>query len=460
MKTQGPGSVFIVHAVDTEGPLHESLEATFKRIRDDFGVALSPTRKTLQAIRSGDLDLGEKHAAIADFISAGQIGTYNATWDQLETMHETVMDPSWRARFPDSAGQPYVVSWHCLDHVGFVDNPRRRAIGFHQVFDYYRSLLERCSVSRDRLYWHFHPVGFSRQANRFGRNWSYANTHNEILARRIIDRRWFPAAYRPGGHMEHYDANTWLEAWIPFDLANQNMAHNPGMEKLLHAGRIPGSFGDWRTAPVTWEVYHPSLYNPAQAGSLKRWIGRCLNMHARHSNVTPDEVRAAFSRAGNGEHTLVSVCNHDHRDMTGEIETFASMVLSVAKEFPDVSFRWSNAVEAFRKVLGLHSTEPAAFDFTLDEKKLVVRTSRHIWGVQPFLALRTVEGNYYHDNFIVDGPTQWTYPFDMTTIARRALSHIGVGCNDCAGNVAVTVCDLEGSGKWETTTHNTADWLE
>ena len=37
--------VYIVHCVDTEGPLYESLSAKFERIKDLFGVNIKPTSK-------------------------------------------------------------------------------------------------------------------------------------------------------------------------------------------------------------------------------------------------------------------------------------------------------------------------------------------------------------------------------------------------------------------------------
>ena len=40
-------ALFLVHCVDTEGPLYESLGATFERLRNSLGIQLTPSRETL-----------------------------------------------------------------------------------------------------------------------------------------------------------------------------------------------------------------------------------------------------------------------------------------------------------------------------------------------------------------------------------------------------------------------------
>ena len=45
------GIVYIVHAVDTEGPMHESLSATFQRIYEHYGINIDPTKKNLELLQ-------------------------------------------------------------------------------------------------------------------------------------------------------------------------------------------------------------------------------------------------------------------------------------------------------------------------------------------------------------------------------------------------------------------------
>ena len=33
-------------------------------------------------------------------------------------------------------------NWHCLDHVGYEINPRRRDMGYHNIFDHYQQIVK------------------------------------------------------------------------------------------------------------------------------------------------------------------------------------------------------------------------------------------------------------------------------------------------------------------------------
>ena len=265
------GAVYIVHAVDTEGPLYEGLDGLFSEIKEHFDISLEPTQINVDLLREKKIDLGGKEDLAAYFVRPDRVERYNETWHQIDKMHSTFMDAEWRARLSDSESNPYVVSWFCMDHVGFNYNPRRRAMGYHEIFQYYNKKISEYRASRDRIYWHYHPASFSGNAHRMGYNYSYAgNLHNEIIARRIIDHMWFPVANRPGGHIETYDINLWLEQWMPFDVANQAMEENGSLGLEEAAGRIPGRHGDWRGAPSDWHIYHPSIYDFRKEGRSQK----------------------------------------------------------------------------------------------------------------------------------------------------------------------------------------------
>ncbi len=450
------GEVFFVHAVDTEGPLYEGLSALFSTIKDQFGIELAPTRGNIERLRQKKIDVGEKADALQAFVNPDRVDKYVQSWGQMDEMHEVFMSAEWRNRFKDTAGKPYAVSWFCMDHVGFGNNPRRRAMGYHHVFDYYMQKLEEYLVKQDRIYWHYHPASFSNDAHRMGYNYSFSkNLHNEILARRVIDRSWFPSANRPGGHIETFDINCWLEAWIPFDLANQSMLNNVDLEAEELAGRVPGRHGDWRGAPSEWVVYNPDLYDFRKPGGLKRWIGRCLNIKSRHTNITAAELEAAFIKAQCGEKVLVSYTNHDFRNMVSETEELLTIIEAVAKKY-DVKYNFCPAVDAFREVLSLPQTEPLKFNFDIDQRFAILNINVEkgsIWGTQPFLALRTMSGDYYHDNFINNPDGTWTYSFDQDSVTLEMLSHIGIAANDISGKTTVNVINLK-TNEISETLHN------
>ena len=57
-------NVYVVHCVDTEGPLYESIEATFERLSSNLGIQLQPSRETLAKIQKGELNLDGKEMTL------------------------------------------------------------------------------------------------------------------------------------------------------------------------------------------------------------------------------------------------------------------------------------------------------------------------------------------------------------------------------------------------------------
>ena len=54
------GKVYIVHCIDTEGPLYETLKATFKRVEAIFGIDIEATEENLKELQQGKIKLDVK----------------------------------------------------------------------------------------------------------------------------------------------------------------------------------------------------------------------------------------------------------------------------------------------------------------------------------------------------------------------------------------------------------------
>ena len=96
---------------------------------------------------------------------------------------------------------------------------------------------------------------------------------------------------------------------------------------------VVGRFVDWRGSPTDWTIYHPSFYDHRAKGNMRRWIARCLNLNTRYNNISINELNKAFNKAKNGENVLVSVTNHDFRDMVSEVENFVRDVKKVSMKY-------------------------------------------------------------------------------------------------------------------------------
>lgn len=431
--------LYVVHCVDTEGPLDETLDATFDRLDSLFGIRLPSTKENLLKIQNLEFDFSGQEQAIANCFTP-ELLRYNSTWTELETMLDEILSEKFRLQLPDSDGKGWVYSWHCMDHMGFTTNPRHKDYGYGKIFRFYKSKLQKSRNSSDELNWHFHPLSVTRNPTHAAT--SYVNSYDvliEIMCRRILEDSWFPVVNRPGFHSERPDSHAFLEQWIPFDYANQFCEEDQDQPDTSE-----GRFGDWRRAPKSWRGYHPSHDDYQTPGYCRRTIFRCLNIGTRMRSLTNQHVTEAFKEAETYGAAILAFANHDWRNIKPDIERVLDLVSSAHRNFPDVRIKYSGAEEAAKSLLGFQNEPTLKFYAHLIDNRLNVEViSGDIFGPQPFLAIQTKSGSFFHDNFDVMVPRKvWTYVLDEQTIRLEDISMIGVGSAGKFGNFAVSVLNL------------------
>lgn len=431
--------VYIVHCIDTEGPLYESIDATFERLESVFNVCLEHTKENLIKLQNKAIDLGGVEEAVFNMVEPKRLNT-NDTWEKLDRMLDRILSDDFREQLLDSEGKGWIYNWFCVDHVGFKDvNPRRRDAGHHNIYDHYHS---RNKDNKDLIQFHYHPVSICGHFNVSGTTYLNSNNIFDILCRKVIDRNWFPSCFRPGFHTERPDSHWFLEQWIPFDYANQ-ATENLNNEQLdLSNGR----FGDWRRAIKEWKPYHPSHDDYQVEGNCRRWIARCLNMDARIREIRQKDFIEGFKRANDGESTIISFTNHDFRDMTDEIDKMRKMINEASKIYPEVKFYYSNAISAMRKALDM-KVQNINLDFNIKIKEnntaiMEISSNDNIFGPQPFLAIKTITGEYIWENLDFQGNNKWTYHLDENTLKTNMIEKIGVAANSKEGLSEVVVYDF------------------
>jgi hypothetical protein len=442
-------AVHIVHCIDTEGPLYESPATMYERLSESFDLSgIARTRANLKLMREGALNLNGQEAAVRSVIESHRSKVLGS-WTELEAMLERVTAPSFRNRLSDSAGHGWIYNWFCMDHIGYDYNPRRRDIGYHNIFDYYQAMVDADKVSGDGLHWHFHPMSTYQDAHRCATHYFRTPDIFEILSRKVIERGFFPNCYRAGFQAERPDSHWFLEQWIPFDFSN--MAIDDWAAIDSHVDFRDGRSGDWRGAPSDWSIYHPDHDDWRKPGACRRWIARTLNVLNRIASVEQTEMDKAFQRVVDGKPALVGICSHDWRDLGPEVEYLTGLVAESARRFPGVPFYFQEARRAFREVASDESSAPRsdALDLEVtirpasadDVPSLHVRTrAGKVFGPQPFLAIELKGRRFVHDNldFSPTGTT-WSYAFHGDTLPLEDVARIGIAANDANGNTCVRV---------------------
>jgi len=443
------GIVFIVHHIDTEGPLCEPIDEIFVRLKNTVGVDLKIpfTRSNVIKLQNGEIEMDNDLKKEVQKIISPHLISFKENWSEIDEMLTRITAPGYREKFKDSFGNGWTYNWHIVDHVGYLTNERRRDMGYLNIFNHYERLFRELPKFNDDFQWHFHPVSFKNEAHRCAT--SYENSYYElhqIMCRRIIEKEWFPQVNRAGFHTIRPDSNWFLEQWMPFDASNQSMEEVSNNNMQLDA--INGRFGDWRGAPSDWSIYNPDLYDWRKKGNLHRFISRTLNLKTRFRNINQTEIEKAFESAGKGNNVYLGITNHDYREMSTEIEEFGNLFSDVARRYPDIKFCNSTSVKAFQSVIGYNDEEILAnkVDFDIEIKGNLIKvniTNGEPFGPQPYLAIKTTNGRYFHDNFDFGNfKKEYYYTLDKETLMPSEIDKIGVATNDKYGNCKIKVFDL------------------
>jgi hypothetical protein len=453
------GVVYIVHHVDTEGPMCEPVSEVFTRLENILGVKLNltPNKTNLLKLQNGEIEFeGNVSEEIKKIIDPHLIA-FKEGWKDIDEMLYRILSKQFRNKFVDSFGNGWIYNWHVMDHVGFITNERRRDMGYLNIFNHYEQIIKETSSYTDDIQWHFHPVPFFKEAHICAT--SYENSYyelNQILSRRLIDKFWFPQVNRAGFHTIRPDSNWFLEQWIPFDASNQSVEN---YDYNLQLDAINGRFGDWVGAPSDWSIYNPDLYDWRKRGNLNRYISRVLNLKTRFRNISEQEIENAFSSACNGGHVYLGITNHDFREMAIEIEGFHKILSKVAHKFPHVKFCYSSAIDAFRTVIGFNNDEINTncidFDLQIENNILKIKiTNGEPFGPQPYLAFKTKLNQYFHDNLdFGEFKKEYFYTFDRQTINLSEIKTIAVASNDKFGNSKIVIAEFDENGKVQISKH-------
>ena len=95
-------TVYIVHAVDTEGPLHESLSAKFERIEDIFKVKIKNKNiKSYKKFLKKEFVKNGSRTKVSEVFNA-HLNNYNDSWEKINQMISELMSKKFRNKLKDS----------------------------------------------------------------------------------------------------------------------------------------------------------------------------------------------------------------------------------------------------------------------------------------------------------------------------------------------------------------------
>jgi SAM-dependent methyltransferase len=306
------------------------------------------------------------------------------TWELVDGAMDTLFGEDFRAAYPDPAGGRMRFGWFFLTWTGFTTNPRQRAFGHHAVRDHYLQRWGgRLGELGDEQCWHYHHPPASGVGNEWGLDWASSDEHDRILSRQLLERGWWPVCFRAGGTIMTPVSSRWVDRWFPFDYSNR-------------APLVVPELVDWSPGVAEWKLYHPDPEDFRRPGSGRRRMARCLDLATGVHAIDETDVEEAFARAEEGAAAILSVFEHDYRDVAGRLDSFRALVHDVAARHPDVAWRYAAPVEAARAALDVPRPR------RLELEAAVSGDAVHIWSTEPvfqsvpWLAVRTPDGEIVH----------------------------------------------------------------
>ena len=128
------------------------------------------------------------------------------------------------------------------------------------------------------------------------------------------------------------------------------------------------------------------------------------------------------------------------------------MLLNSSKKYK-IRFKFSDAREAFQSLLG-KPKKKIKFKVNFVDNKIFIKSNKKIFGPQPFLAIKTKDKNYYHENFYIKKPfKEWIYSFDRHSVEKNKIDYFAFAANDSYGCTALVKIKLSNS-KFKIKTYN------
>lgn len=361
-------------------------------------------------------------------------------WDKIGDLMGHLTDDSFRLSCSDSAGNGLVYSLFILTLTGFKTNPFNRPMAYNVVYDYYLDNFGKTFLEHDDgIYWHYHQPAPSGIGNEWCRDWAHCTEYFNILSRLLLDRGFFPSCFRAGGRIEDEDLSHWLEQWIPFDFSS--CSGDVNWNNIESDGKRLIEVCDWSRAPCEWEGYHPSRDDYQARGDMKRWIFRCPDIESPVHRLSEKDILSAFEQAEQGNDAVLAFFEHDRRQNTIDkiLNRCCRQIYEVSKKYKDVKWYYKNARES--AVLSLEIENSKAPEFNVEirpDNRIYVESANDIFGQSPFLCVIS-EDKYQNLPLHIIGKNKWLSSY----VKISEVTRIGVAANSQSGNPGVHLYSYE-----------------
>ncbi len=349
-----------------------------------------------------------------------------------------VMDPGFRSGIVDSYGTPLKLTWWMMagNIFRYATNrniPVPNIMTLHLMKRFHMDAIQEYG---DELSLHYHTFDWFDYSGDGKFWWNQTETFMQLkddwdftLAQFLLEEDVFPVSFRSGWH---YMDNEWqavLDELLPYSM------HNDWPAKRKDTTEPLDNTFDWSRASAEFVPYRPAPGDYQVPGDGKGWNVRSLFF----GRVTQQLMDDIFEKADQGVDQVVCFWAHlpetDFLDNILKINEFAH---AADEKYPDVTFRYTTAVEAMQRWRDLYG-EPPPF-VTLEDVRegetvrLRVSADKPIFQTVPFVAIKDVFEDYRIVPMVQSGPLEW---ISEDGFPLRELAKAGVAVTDTTGNLRI-----------------------
>ena len=347
-------------------------------------------------------------------------------WKQVNELIKLLTSKKFRNSIKDTAGKGLVYSWFLLTLTGFKTNPFKRPMNYHEVFDNYnKNFGKNFKHNKDGVYWHYHQPSKNGVGNEWTKDWTISQEYFNIMSRLVSERSYYPTCFRAGGRIENNDTSNWLEEWIPYDFSNCSGKVNWFNKES--DGKLLIDLVDWSKASTAWRGYNPSKNNYQKKGNLKRYIFRSPDLNSNVHKIVKKDIEQAFIEAQEGKNACLSFFEHDRRMKTGEnIYNVMQLIKKVSLKFKKIKWEYKNAIDAANLTLKQKKYDLPKFDvFLKKENRIQINVKGDLYNRNPYVCYK-IKNKIYEQPLNLLGLNKWiSAPFKDSEIKQMRLSVAG-----------------------------------
>ena len=348
-------------------------------------------------------------------------------WKQIDIAMDKLFSEDFRIRYPDSFGSNFKIGWFFLTWTGFNSekNFRNRDLGYHKVIDHYRSRWgKKIKSYGDEECWHYHHPPKSGIANEWSSDWNSSTEYKNIISRQIIEREWFPICFRAGGTIMDKNLSRWVDRWFPFDYSNRSPLKS-------------GPF-DWENGISEWRAYNPDIDFYKTEGSGKRYLARSMDLLTGVYKVGEKDIIQAFNEAKKKGSAILSIFDHDYRDIEERINYLMKSFIKISNKFPDVKWKYSSPSDAIIETCSISKNrEGLEIKTNIKNNLIKISVNSVIHQEYPWIAIEDSKSNIFQleSNLIRTDNNSW----ELKLPGKNDFNKIGIGVSNNSGHSSTKV---------------------